>query len=282
VSERVTVGVATPGRRLSAIERAGRALASPLGPGVVRSAAARLLEATLGFATAGRGVKCRLPEGEIVRVLPRYRHASWNLDEYRAFREALRPGAIAFDVGASVGSYALLFGQWVRPNGRVYAFEPAPLVRAAFERHITLNALSNVVTSVPAAVADSTGRARFVAPGFHAINRLGDDSDRAALTVETITIDEFCARGNVRPDFIKVDVEGAELAMLRGARDTIRAGGDRLALFVEMHPSLWPDLGVTRDMIEAELALLRLKVEPITAGVDPWKLEGVAVRLRPV
>ena len=85
VAETVTTpggfGVATPGRKPTALERVGRALAAPLRQGPLRSAAARFLEAALDLGTAGRGLECRLPGGEIVRVLPKYRRATWNLDK---------------------------------------------------------------------------------------------------------------------------------------------------------------------------------------------------------
>ncbi len=276
---RYTVGVATPGRKPTALERVGRALAAPLRQGPLRSAAARLLEKALDVGSAGRGLECRLPGGEIVRVLPKYRSATWNLDEYRAFRSAVGPGAVVLDVGASVGSYAMLFGQWTRPHGRVYAFEPAPDIRAVLERHVAINDLDGIVVPVAAAASDANGRSRFVTPGPHGISRLAAAGESSPLLVETITIDEFCKREAVRPDLIKIDVEGAELAVLRGARDTLSARRD-MAVFVELHPTLWPALGVTREQIEAELARLGLFLEPNAAGGDPWRLEGVALRLR--
>jgi hypothetical protein len=96
--------------------------------------------------------------------------------------------------------------------------------------------------------------------------------------VPVVTIDSFCTREGIRPGFIKIDVEGAELSVLRGARETIRRGGAALALFVEFHPSLWPLVGVTRADVERELALQQLHVEPLAAA-DPWAGEGIAVRL---
>ena len=278
--ERYTVGVATPGRKPTALERVGRALAAPLRPGPLESAAARFLEAALDMGSAGRGLECRLPGGEIVRVLPKYRGATWNLDEYRAFRSAVGSGAVVLDVGASVGSYAMLFGQWTRPHGRVYAFEPAPDIRAVLERHVAINDLDGIVVPVAAAASDANGRSPFVTPGPHGISRLAAAGESSPLLVETITIDEFCKREAVRPDLIKIDVEGAELAVLRGARDTLRACRRDIAVFVELHSTLWPALGVTREQIEAELARLGLFLEPDAAGGDPWRLEGVALRLR--
>jgi hypothetical protein len=93
------------------------------------------------------------------------------------------------------------------------------------------------------------------------------------------TIDEFCGRHGLRPSFIKVDVEGAELDVLRGARETIRAAGGELLLFVEMHPTIWPAIGVTREQVEAELGRQGLEIDGIVPG-DPWAVEGLTVRLR--
>ena len=271
-------GHARPETDRAGARRTGACRAAPSRP--FRSAAARFLEAALDLGSAGRGLECRLPGGEIVRVLPKYRGATWNLDEYRAFRSAVRSGAVVLDVGASIGSYAMLFGQWTRPHGRVYAFEPAPDIRAVLERHVAIDDLDGIVVPVAAAASDANGRSPFVTPGPHGISRLAAAGESSPLQVETITIDEFCKREAVKPDLIKIDVEGAELAVLRGARDTLRARRRDIAVFVELHPTLWPALGVTREQIEAELARLGLFLEPNAAGGDPWRLEGVALRLR--
>jgi FkbM family methyltransferase len=282
MSHRIITGEAQRFRAPGPLERLARTLGGPLWRGPARRAASRALEAALTIGTAGRGLRCTLPGGEVIRILPKYRHASWNADEYHAFRHALAPGAVALDAGASVGSYALLFGQWVRPHGRVYAFEPAPDSREALERHIALNGIADVVVPVGKALSDRAATASFVLAGLHGISRLALAHEPASAIVETTTIDEFCERERVRPDLIKIDVEGAELAVLRGARETIRARRADLALFVEFHPSLWPSMGVTRDAMAAELAALGLTPEPIGAPVDPWTLEGVALRLRPI
>jgi FkbM family methyltransferase len=231
--------------------------------------------------TGGRGLSCRLPSGELVHVLPEHRYLSWNPVEYAAFRGTVRSGTVALDVGANVGAYAVLLGQWVGASGRVYAFEPSPVAFRGLVRHIALNAQDGVVTPVAAAVADRDGTGDLIVADTAGESRLADGVERGrTMSVPTVRIDSFCAREGLRPSFIKIDVEGAELAVLRGARETIRRGGDALALFLELHPSIWSLAKVTRADLESELECQRLKVEPLTSD-DPWSVEGMVVRLVP-
>jgi FkbM family methyltransferase len=241
--------------------------------------------------TAGRGLSCTLPSGELVRVLPEHRYLSWNPVEYAAFRGAVRPGYVALDVGANVGAYSVLLGQWVGASGRVFAFEPSPGTFRGLVRHIALNGQSGVVRPIAAAVADRDGAADLLVADTAGESRLKAPTLKGSastvgvergttIRVPTVSIDSFCAREGVQPSFIKIDVEGSEVAVLRGARETIRRGGDGLALFVELHPSIWPLAGTARAGLDSELARQGLNVEPLTSD-DPWSVEGIVVRLVP-
>ena len=271
-----------PFRARGFVETAGeRFRSAPLGT-CVRAWAKRAYYAGLMLQTGGRGLRCTLPGGERIRALPEHRYLSWNLQEYAAFKRAIAPGMVALDVGANVGAYSMLLGQWVGPAGRVFAFEPAPSAFNGLVRHLHLNDLDGIVRPVDAAVGDVETRAEFLLMGTAGEGRLAAPADRdeGRLNVAVVTIDAFCAREGLDPDFIKVDVEGWELAVLRGARETIRRRGRALALFVEMHPSAWPLLGTTRESLLDELRAQRL--EPVSLGGtdDLWAVEGVAVELR--
>lgn len=220
-----------------------------------------------------------LPGGERVRLSARYRHLSWNPEEYGAFRHAVRPGSTVLDVGANVGAYSLLFALWAGPSGRVIAFEPAPASVAGLREQLRLNGLSDRVEVVPSAVADVVGFASFECDGVSGSNAIVSRASGARLiTVATTSIDAFCAGRGVRPDVIKIDVEGAELDVLRGARQTLAVSS--VEVFMELHPAAWAARGLTGDAIRTELAAQGLVPEPLDPSIDIWKTEGICVRLR--
>lgn len=263
-------------RRRSRLEALGAAVARVLPEGQARRRLRALYHAALG---GGRGIAATLPGGETVRVLPEYRFIGWNAVEYAAFRAAAGPGAVALDVGSNVGAYALALGGWVRPGGRVYAFEPSRRAFDGLAAHVRLNGLDDVVRPVRAAVSDRAGTAMLAAEGHHGTSHLTGDTGEGTETVETVTIDQFCAREQIVPTLIKIDVEGWELEALRGARETIARGGDGLALFVEMHPTAWRARGLSAADVRAELDAQGLRAVPLRPVADPWALEGECLRL---
>jgi FkbM family methyltransferase len=265
------------------VERLARRFSGlPMSP-ALRVQLKRLYVVALTLRSGGRGLSASLPGGEIVRVLPEFAHLSWNPDEYRSFRDVVRPGMTALDVGANVGAYSLLLGQWVGTAGAVYAFEPSPPAFDGLVRHIELNRLAGIVHPVRAAIGRISATSPLVVAGTHGESRLAGASDTGLPTIDVAvtTIDEFCAQHRITPAFIKVDVEGAELDVLRGARATIRRALPALSLFVEMHPSVWPLVGVSRQDILIELATQSLEALPLASTPDIWALEGVCVRLVP-
>jgi FkbM family methyltransferase len=228
----------------------------------------------------GDHLTCRLPGGETIRVDPDYRHLAWNAEEYAALKHHAREGATVLDIGANVGAYTLLFAGWAGETGHVYAFEPAAASRAGLERHLSLNGLAARVTVRREAIGERSGSVAFIDAGTHGDNRVVPNPSDRTTDVPSLSIDEFCESHGLAPDVIKVDIEGAELAALRGARRTIARRGAALALFVELHPGIWPAIGVTRADIEEELRRQHLVVEPLPGVADPWTMEGICVRVR--
>lgn len=267
-------------RRPGLLERAGRPFRNRLADSRLRGPLKRLYEGVMDRLPGDRLVS-RFPHGERVRLAAAYRQAAWNPEEYEAFHAAVRPGTTALDIGANLGAYTMLLAQWVGAAGRVHAFEPAPGARAGLLRHVALNGVADRVVVHPEAVSREPGRARFAAAGMQGDNRLVLDRDDTAIEVPTTSLDYFCRAEGVTPDFIKVDVEGAELDLLRGARATIASAGPGLELYMEIHPHLWSAFGYTRKDLEAELRDQGLRPERLDGRPDPWNLAGVCLRLRP-
>jgi FkbM family methyltransferase len=264
------------------IERTATVLRAPFARSPLRAPLKRAYEALLDR-LPGDHLVSRFPGGESVRLAAAFRQMTWNSDEYLAFKADIVPGDVALDIGANLGAYSLLLAQWVGSTGHVYAFEPAPDARRGLDRHVRLNRCEDRVTIVPDAMSAARGRAQFRAAGPDGENRLVTTDvveTGKRIDVRTTSIDEFCCTHDLAPALIKIDVEGAELDVLKGARKTIAARGDALHLYVEMHPRAWPSFGSSREQMEQELMRQRLVAERLDGHADVWGLEGVCLRLR--
>ena len=83
--------------------------------------------------------------------------------------------------------------------------------------------------------------------------------------VDVVTIDAVCRDLGVKPSVIRMDVQGAEIHALLGARETIR-NASRLSLVVEMHPQCWPAFGVTTEDARDAIRDLGLSARPLVEG----------------
>lgn len=145
----------------------------------------------------------------------------------RLMVEKVRPKNVFFDIGANIGFYTILGSRLVGPGGTVYAFEPVMRNLALLYRHIKTARCENV-NIVPAACSDRLGMARFdfgenAAVG-HLLQCTGGDGaplcHNEAL-VPTVTVDAIVRTSGLRPDVMKIDVEGAEYNVLLGACRTL-------------------------------------------------------------
>lgn len=143
-------------------------------------------------------------------------------------------GETVLDLGACLGDTALAFAARVGPQGRVYAFDPLPDHVEATRFNARQNSFQDRVVAVPKAVSDKSNEvapiaARGANPGF----RIAGQEGQLPLT----SIDDFvAAEGVSRVDFIKMDIEGAELGALVGARATLVRDRPKLAISLYHRP----------------------------------------------
>jgi FkbM family methyltransferase len=138
----------------------------------------------------------------------------------------------AWDVGANAGYYTLLFSRLAGASGRVVAFEPFAANSSNLLDHLSWNRCENV-QFVQTAVSDSVGVSGFDVSGLgHSMVHLAHEASQ--YMVPTVTMD-YCidAVGIAIPDVIKMDIEGAEVAALRGATTVLAA--NRTTWFVSLH-----------------------------------------------
>jgi FkbM family methyltransferase len=133
-----------------------------------------------------------------------------------AISRMLRPGQTFNDIGANAGFFTLLGSRCVGASGQVVAVEPLHWNLEMMEKHLAINDIWNVRV-VGKAISDFVGTARFSVEG-HSTSRL---STGGLVPVDVTTLDALVEELGVPPDIVKVDIEGAEIHLLRGAKKVL-------------------------------------------------------------
>jgi len=145
--------------------------------------------------------------------------------EIRFVQRFLRPGMTVLDIGAHHGLYTLLASKRVGKPGKVIAFEPSPRERLRLEKHLRLNRIRNVELH-PFALGSQEGNADlYLADGVNDwcnSLRRPEESSGQTVRVQVRRLDDVVSQSNLeRVDFMKVDVEGAELDTFKGATELL-------------------------------------------------------------
>lgn len=140
------------------------------------------------------------------------------------------PGSWTIDVGANIGMFSLRFARWTTNNGRVIAIEPETANFASLQRRLAATAVGRNVIALQAVAAETTGVLRLQVnpdhPGDHRIGVTG-------VPIPAVSLDDLLAEhGHPTVSLIKIDVQGAETRVLRGATGVLARC--RPALFVEV------------------------------------------------
>ena len=181
----------------------------------------------------GRPATIRLPRQQLTLALPPEWHGAAKLlyifrDDYEpdlaVLQKFLVPGGVMVDVGANYGIFSLNAARLVGPTGKVLAFEPAQNNFSTFKKNLALNNVSQV-RALRMALAEKPGRLRLYHDPDPTRNSLAPGSNAQDFEeVEVNTLDAVLkANGVAKVDFIKIDVEGADELVCRGALETLRS-----------------------------------------------------------
>ena len=273
--------------KISVVERlligAGRVIGKP--PGWERTVRAF---APPSRYSGGETRPTRFPEGYVFPVDPATL-IGWSIYFFGTYEpevrvqliERLTRGSVAIDVGANVGWHALLMASKVGPSGRVYAFEPNDSTRDRLRAAVDANGLTQITIEAHA-LADRQGALGFDAPQagqlWDGTGRLSRDATRSTRTVECVTLDAFVASHSIdRLALIKIDVEGWELTVLRGAKQVLQTL--RPAVVFEFDPEYVGRSGGTGADLAACFVEAGYELFALSTGHAPLAVAGLGDRV---
>jgi FkbM family methyltransferase len=168
----------------------------------------------------------------------------------------LKEGDIALDIGAHYGVYSLLMSAKCGRSGRVIAFEPDPDARALMARNLGLNSDLSRPVIEPIACSDENGNAFLFTRGGNGQSSLARSGVEFSahhhahkISVPLVTLDSYLESHRLpEPRLVKIDAEGAEIRILKGASKLLNGTSDVLC---ELHPYAWPEFGNTFTELKA-------------------------------
>jgi FkbM family methyltransferase len=212
--------------------------------------------------SASRGVPM-IVGGQTMRLSADVVNLNWEtveVESYRAFAAEVAPGDVIYDVGAHFGTYTIIGVARGGPRTRVVAYEPCDLTREYLTRHLRWNGAEQQVTVRPVCCGAAAGSATFYyrPDRPEGINGLLPQDGLVPTTVEMTTIDREVEALGLAPAIIKIDVEGAELDVLKGAEHVLAAHRPRVLL--SLHPRQLAQAGLDTDTVIAWLTDRRYQV----------------------
>jgi FkbM family methyltransferase len=174
-------------------------------------------------------------------------------------RQIVRPGDCVLDIGANVGQMTLEAATLTGPRGRVVAIEPAPGNLRLLHTHLVANLLADRVTVISAACGTNHGSEislrvcgatpEAVGSGHTVQSAAVGVGHWCRVDVPMVSVDGVCQELAIRPAVVKIDVEGAELIVLRGAVNTL--AGCRPRVRMAFHPHAFSDpVAVTSEICQ--------------------------------
>lgn len=199
----------------------------------------RIAYEVLDTLTPGSGIERNIG-GETIRFparWSRYYEANYEPETFAFFRENLKPGDTVLDIGGHIGLFAVITGRLVGQTGKVYSFEPTPFTRDVLRQMVELNGLIDTVEIRGEAVSSKSGETVFFDTGdaiSNANSLVKTERSKVEIPITLTSVDEFAKEKGITVSCLKIDVEGAELDVLLGAKETILR--DRPVVRLGLHP----------------------------------------------
>ena len=155
-----------------------------------------------------------------------------------------------FDVGAHIGIVTLPIAKIIGDNGKVFSFEPSKKNLFFLKYHIKRNELKNVQI-IEKAVSSKNSRSSLYESnqptGMSSLIPIKNKKITIRSSINTITLDAFCYNNKIKPQVIKVDIEGSEIELLKGSKKIMRK--IKPVFFLSYHPRHLKEIGYKKDEI---------------------------------
>lgn len=180
-------------------------------------------------------------------------------EQTAAMIKVVKSGNTFFDIGANIGYYSILASRLVGKKGKVVAFEPLIRNISYLHRHVELNGADNVRV-LPFALSTGNTILSFSTGENSAMGHL-DANGGGEMLVPTVSLDEIAQRLDLLPNVMKIDVEGAEMDVFRGAERVL----------TEAHPTIFLSThsAELRENCKALLEDHGYRVEPLVNNDEP-------------
>jgi FkbM family methyltransferase len=170
-------------------------------------------------------------------------------DTLNFYNKILRTGSVVIDVGANIGLYSLIASNKVGREGQVYSFEPSEWAYSRLRENINLNDFKNIEIC-KFGVSDKKGVVKFYKCADDAYNSLGHHpmfAVKEVVEIEVDSLDNFCRERKIsKVDILKIDAEGADYLVLKGARE-ILGFNESPVIFCEYNKSISEGYDFSRD-----------------------------------
>jgi len=176
-----------------------------------------------------------------------------------------------FDIGAHIGLYSIPASQIIDKKGAIYAFEPSNANRSYLERHMYFNKVENVSVFPYLVGEEPLGAVEFYenrdVDAMNSVMIRKNPNLYNKISKRQVSLDEFCTSNKITPEVVKIDVEGAEIGVLKGAKGIF--GRCRPIIFLSIHPRT---LALLNQSVE-ELIWLIDKMDYVIYDKDGQRME---------
>lgn len=229
-------------------------------------------------------------QGKVLRYLPgtrpvrlRYLNSKNGITRYDAmqvewFSTRLTEGDTAVDIGAHWGIYTVLMAAMCGQSGNVAAFEPDPYARAVLLKNLALNPEIKRPFIEASACSDGPGEATLFSRGGNSQSSLArsaveftPDQTAEKISVPLVSLDSYLESHRLpEPRWVKIDAEGAEIRILKGAPRVLNGNS---GILCELHPYAWEEFGNTfselKELVHAAGRHIRYIDEDRDIGDQP-------------